>query len=146
MQLQCVQTRLTAWILSASVIALNAFVVPSATNGNVLCLGEDGHIAVASATTDDCCDHDSDAAKHGMVRSADLALDCMDCIDLPLPDNENGHRARANAHVISKVFSAANVVSMVSFAGVDLHVTVRVSDAPRIPALLLAIRSVSLLI
>ncbi len=72
----------------------------SSALGAVLCIGEDGHVAIETARGPDCVDFRGTDAAHEAQAGAVTASHCGDCFDLVL----------ANATVASPSFKASDAV------------------------------------
>lgn len=82
-----------AIITKITVVCLTGLVAVSALgSGMILCLGENGHVAVESPGNTECCSHEGDthgkcADEHDDTSCISSGEDtCRGCIDIPIPE------------------------------------------------------------
>jgi len=131
--------------------AVHMLIVPVAAHGQVLCIGEDGHVAISSKSQEMCCTETVHGAVEGGVAAFQATPDtaeCGNCIDVPLPCEEERQPARQSKNATDK-----SAVPTLTSTLLSLHVSFAYREHRSVtdlmsPAcgILAAVRTVTLLI
>lgn len=120
---------MSAIVKKITVTCLTGLVAISALgSGMVLCLGDDGHVGVASPGKKECCSHEADthgkcADEHDEAScSASSEDNCHGCVDMPIPQlqtAEVGSEARLSKALHHAIAVCADRCSSNTFIPVD---------------------------
>lgn len=99
-------------------LMLHTFFIPSAVYGYILCLGNDGHVAIELNETDTCCETSlkSSYNERKVIISSDFSVNC--CVDTIIEGNNDGFLLSNDNRIIYNLSSIlTDFVSEPSLSG-----------------------------